>query len=300
MRSFWIKFACSAACLAVLFWWTDTTEVWTRLRGLDLGWIALALAGMTAATVSMAYRWAHIAQAFGVQIGFGTALREYYLGQLINTALPGGVAGDVTRAVRARHAGDLKSAAQSVVADRLIGQTIMLTMMFTGFAAARALPGGVRWDMMHEAVLITLILCAVVGFGLSRLKNALARFLIIAAGLLASPAILIQGLIASLCLIFSFYACARAVGLAIPPEGWATLIPLTLCAMLIPFSIGGWGWREGAAAALFPFVGMSASGGIATGIAYGVVLLVAALPGVFLLFSKRPAKPLSTQGSHTS
>jgi hypothetical protein len=50
--------------------------------------------------------------------------------------------------------------------------------------------------------------------------------------------------------------------------------------MLMPLSVGGWGWREAAAAALFPLAEASAGAGVAAGLAYGAVLLVASLPGL--------------------
>ena len=85
----------------------------------------------------------------------------------------------------------------------------------------------------------------------------------------------------------AFAATARATGTPLTAEASVTLIPLILTAMLIPLSIGGWGWREGAAAALFPLAGAPAGAGLVTGATYGVLILIAALPGAFWL--ARPA-----------
>jgi hypothetical protein len=112
---------------------------------------------------------------------------------------------------------------------------------------------------------------------------------------------LFHGVVTTISLIFGFYACARATGTLIPAEGWATLIPLILSAMLIPLSVGGWGWREGAAAAMFPLIGVSADAGIAAGIAYGSVLLIAVLPAGFILFRRRAIDIFPTKRkSHTT
>jgi hypothetical protein len=54
--------------------------------------------------------------------------------------------------------------------------------------------------------------------------------------------------------------------------------------MLIPLTISGWGVREGAAAALFPLAGTTASEGFAASVAFGLVLLVAVLPGLLTLW----------------
>jgi len=66
-----------------------------------------------------------------------------------------------------------------------------------------------------------------------------------------------------------------------------TLIPLILTAMLIPLSVAGWGWREGAAAALFPLAGAAPDAGLAASAAFGALMLAAAMPGA--LWLTRPA-----------
>lgn len=296
MKARGIKLAVSVGCLATLLWWSNAAEVLARLRGADMTWIALSLLAVTAATFSMASRWKITAGAFDIRFSYAFAVREYYLAQFINTALPGGVAGDVARAVRARGAADLNSAAQSVMAERLLGQIAILGLMFAGFTMALLMPGGPAWARLGWIVLVVLAGCSVAAWTVSRSDHATGRFIHTILKLTRRPAMLFHGAITTLCLIFGFYACARATGTVIPTEAWATLIPLVLCAMLVPLSVGGWGWREGAAAALFPIIGAPASAGVATGIAYGVVLFVAALPAAVILFAQSFSETLSTKG----
>lgn len=296
MKTRVIKLLVSVGCLAALLWWTDAAEVLARLRGADISWIALSLLAVTAATFSMASRWKITADTFGMQFSYAFALREYYLAQLINTVLPGGVAGDVARAVRARGTADFVSAAQSVMAERLLGQIAILGLMFAGFAMALLMPSGPDWAGLGWIVLAVLTGCALVVWAVSRRDHATGRFVQMILGLIHRPVFLFHGTITTLCLIFGFYACARATGTVLPAETWATLIPLVLCAMMVPLSVGGWGWREGAAAALFPVIGAPASAGIAAGISYGVVLFIAALPAAAILFAQSFSETLSTKG----
>ncbi|MEL7124725.1 MAG: lysylphosphatidylglycerol synthase transmembrane domain-containing protein [Pseudomonadota bacterium] len=296
MTTRWIKLAVSCGCLAALLWWTDAAQVLARLQGANLAWVAVALAAITTATLSMARRWQLAAAAFDLPLSYPRALREYYLAQLVNTVLPGGVAGDVTRAVRARADAGLTQAAQSVMAERLLGQIAMLSLMFAGFATALVIPGGLPWATLGWIVLGTLAGCAVTALVLARSRSATGRFVHRTLTLCRWPAMQLHGVITTACLILGFYACARATGAAIPAAGWATLIPLILCAMLIPLSVGGWGWREGAAAALFPLIGAPASAGVATGITYGVVLFVAALPAAALLITPNFTNTLTSKG----
>jgi hypothetical protein len=53
--------------------------------------------------------------------------------------------------------------------------------------------------------------------------------------------------------------------------------------MGLPTNIAGWGPREGAAAWVFAMAGLGAAEGVATAVVYGVMALVATLPGAVLL-----------------
>ncbi len=63
------------------------------------------------------------------------------------------------------------------------------------------------------------------------------------------------------------------------------MLPLALLAMLamvLP-SVGGWGPREGVTAWAFGAAGLGAEQGVATAVVYGVMVLVASLPGAAVL-----------------
>ena len=70
---------------------------------------------------------------------------------------------------------------------------------------------------------------------------------------------------------------------------------LALLAMGVPLNIGGWGPREGVAALVFGAAGLGAALGLTTAVVYGVLALVASLPGAgVLLFRSRAPR---TQGA---
>ena len=60
------------------------------------------------------------------------------------------------------------------------------------------------------------------------------------------------------------------------------LMVLALLAMALPLNIGGWGPREGAAAWAFASAGFGAHQGVATATAFGVLMLIATLPGAIV------------------
>lgn len=273
----------SVAVLGLVILWADIGTVTGHLRDASLGWLVLAGVSLTALTFLMAKRWQMVARAVDLNISYPCALSEYYIAQMVNLVLPGGVLGDVGRAVRVRQAGDMLRAAQSVAADRIIGQVIMFAALGLGLAVALLVPGGIKWPATVWVGII-LGLSAVGGVvALSRRQGATAAFLRLILHLLCDIRLSGLSVIITALLIASLYACARATGTVIPPAGWFTLIPLILSAMLIPLSVAGWGWREGAAAALFPLIDATPSAGIAMGIAYGAMMMIAAVPGVYFV-----------------
>jgi Lysylphosphatidylglycerol synthase TM region len=84
----------------------------------------------------------------------------------------------------------------------------------------------------------------------------------------------------SACNIAAFAFCAWATGTHISLGAATALVPLILIAMLIPVGIAGWGFRESAAAALFPMIGATAGAGVAASVAFGGMLLAASVPGL--------------------
>ncbi len=63
------------------------------------------------------------------------------------------------------------------------------------------------------------------------------------------------------------------------------MLPIALLVMLVMVlpSVGGWGPREGVTAWAFGAAGLGASQGVATAVVYGVMVLVASLPGAAVL-----------------
>ena len=64
-----------------------------------------------------------------------------------------------------------------------------------------------------------------------------------------------------------------------------------MLAMVLP-SVAGWGPREGVTAWVFGAAGLGAERGVATAVVYGVMVLVASLPGAaFLVRGMVPSQP---------
>lgn len=229
--------------------------------------------------------------------------------------LPGGVAGDVARAIR-HSRGDRTvqagSAALAVVLERAAGQVAFAVLAVGGVLVWIA---GGRTELPGWTVVAILIVPGTLAAGWilvrvggqssgrwggrwggrwlgRRVRRAARAFGPALRASFGTPrAALVQagvslGIAASYVAVFTL--CGAAIGAPLPPAGIATLVPLALLSMLVPVTVGGWGLREGAAAVLWPLVGLTAAEGTATAALYGLVSLAGALPGVLVpLVSRR-------------
>jgi glycosyltransferase 2 family protein len=148
-RRRWAMRAAQVALVAVIFavlWHAaDGREALRLLGSADPAWLAAAVAALTLQTILSALRWRLTASRLGIAVDVRSAVREYYLSQILNQSLPGGMLGDAARAVRSRAQAGLARAGQAVVLERLMGQIVMFLVLAGAFVATWARPGGLDW-----------------------------------------------------------------------------------------------------------------------------------------------------------
>jgi GTP cyclohydrolase II len=251
---------------------------------------AVTLTALT--TVCSAWRWRVVARALGVGIGLSAAVCAYYRSLFLNSVLPGGVLGDVHRAVtHGRSAGDVARGVRAVAWERLCGQVVQAVVTAV---VLLTLPSPVRPALPYVlAGLAGVAGCAalVVGVAARRGRSRLTR----AARAVAADlrrGLLVRGVwpqltLASLLVVAghtaTFVIAARVAGCTAPLGELIALLMVVQTAVVIPLSIGGWGLREGAAAWAFAAAGLGAANGVTVATLYAVVMLVAVTPGAGLL-----------------
>jgi uncharacterized membrane protein YbhN (UPF0104 family) len=291
-RSAWLRFAGGAAILAVVVWRLGTGPFVDAFGKVDATSLVAATAITAVTTACCAWRWVLVARGLGVGIPMRSAFAAYYRSQFLNTTLPCGVLGDVDRAVRhGREVGDLGRGVRAVVWERTAGQVIQIILtVFLLFL----LPSPVRSSMPIVMVAVVALVLAVVmlGRGLphdgpavwSRTVRAIVADL--RDGVLdrqAWPGIVLTSTVVAVGHALTFLIAARTAGSTASP---ATLLPLAfivLLAMAVPLNVAGWGPREGVAAWVFGMAGLGSAHGVATAVVYGVMGLVATLPGAAIL-----------------
>jgi hypothetical protein len=100
----------------------------------------------------------------------------------------------------------------------------------------------------------------------------------------AWPAIALASVLVVIGHAITFVIAARTAGTAAPLSQLLPLALLAMLAMVLP-SVAGWGPREGATAWAFAAAGLGAAQGVATAVVYGVMVLVASLPGALVLMA---------------
>lgn len=286
--------------IAVILSMVGAADVVARLRAANPAWVLAAVIACSAQVILCAVRWRLTAARLRALIPLNRAVGEYYLSSLVNTTVPGGVVGDAMRAVRTRGAAGFETAAQAVVIERLAGQIALGAVLITGLAAS-GLPH-LQWPAAVAA-----LVSAAIAVGLMVLRRngmhrsmpaVLRRFLgAIRQSWLggAGPAQATLSLLIVAANIAAFIFAARAAGATLAIADALFAVPLILAAMLIPFSVAGWGYREGAAAAVFPLIGGSAAAGVSASILFGVAILLASLPGLFVLIFQRRQQAVAAE-----
>lgn len=275
------------------------------VRGLSLPVLVAAL-GITALTIlCAAWRWRLVAHGLGLEVPLGSAFAACYGAAFLNSTLPGGVLGDVHRALeRGRRSGAVGPTVRSVAWERSLGQAVQVALTLLVLVV---LPSPVREPLLVAALVVAAVSAVVVlmpGRRPGVPRRPPGRFLRACAGDLA--AILHgprawAGVVGSSVLVALGHATVFVVAVRASGADLAlgTALPLALVVLLVaalPASLAGWGPREGAAAWAFAFVGLGAAQGVTVSVMYGVMALAAVLPGALVLLPvRRTASPEVTR-----
>jgi len=143
---------------------------------------------------------------------------------------------------------------RGVVWERGIGWVVQVALV-----GALLLPGAWRWVGLAAVVL----------------------------GAAAGGAVLLLSAAAVAGHLLVFLVAAESVGVGLSPLQLVPIGALVLLGAAIPLSVAGWGPREGVAAWAFAAFGSTATVGLTVAVTFGVLALVATLPGVLVLGSRR-------------
>jgi hypothetical protein len=287
-----LRLAVGVTVLWFLWRHIGTAPFEAGLRAVTWQAVVAAVTLTVLTTVCSAWRWRVVAQALGVGIGLPAAVGAYYRSLFLNSVLPGGILGDVHRAVRhGRRAGDVARGLHAVAWERLWGQVVQAVVTAV---VLLTLPSPVRPALPYVLAAVAgiagcaaLIVRGAARRGRSRLaRTAGAVSDDLRRGLLARdvwPRLTLASMLVFAGHTATFVIAARVAGCTAPLGELVGLLMVVQTAAVIPLSIAGWGPREGAAAWAFAAAGLGAATGVTVTTSYAVLMLVAVAPGAGLL-----------------
>jgi len=302
------RWLATAVLLGALFLLVDTTALWRELQRIPL-WVVLPAVLLSAVQVVISsWRWRYTGKRLGLSIGLLDAVQEYYLATFINQVLPGGVLGDVNRALRhGAKAGKRQKAAHAVAIERLSGQLVLALVVGLGLVvlwqANVFTPSLVDSSVVIGWLPIILLLAIAGSLLLFRRYSARFKAYLVALrddvrqALFSWPALPLQ-LMSSLLVMASYLSVFLLLALAADyvNSAAAAAVLLALCtvlllSMVVPLTVAGWGIREGAAALLWPLAGLPAEQGVALSVGYGALVFIGSCPGALVLLKGRRGLP---------
>jgi len=282
------RLVATLALVGVVVWRVDARAVLARLGSLDARWILAFVALSLPLYLLCAWRWCFTAARVGAPLRFRRAWLDYYVSTLLNQVLPLGMAGDVVRA--ARHKSRLGDeawgpAARAVLLERFSGVVALLLFAVASTLVwlwrGRGAFAGATTIVLGGVVLGALVLARVAR------RPALARLLGDGrAALLEHGALGFQLSVslASVAILLAMFTCAgRAAAVPLDLPTALQVVPLVLLSTTVPWAFAGWGVRELSTAALYRLMGLDAAAGVAVSIAFGLLSLLAAAPGLLVL-----------------
>lgn len=280
----WLKLAVGVAIVGALMWKVGANGFVDGVRVLEARDVFAALGIGLTTTVLCAWRWCLVARRLGLRLPLGKAVADYYRALFLNGVLPAGVLGDVQRAVsHGRQEGDVGAGVRAVVLERMAGQAVVIV---AGAAVLLASPArNVGLVLVAAVVGIVVAYLAArrwIGVG-SRWRRTIddVRNGLLARDVWPGVALLSAATLAGHCTLFVI--AMRAAGVTQSAEQLLPIIIVALLAMGLPVNVGGWGPREGVTALMFSAAGLGAAQGLTAAVAYGLLGLVASLPGALML-----------------
>jgi uncharacterized membrane protein YbhN (UPF0104 family) len=277
------------------------------LRAIDARAVLAALGIGLLTTVLSAWRWCLVAHGLGLSLPLRVAVADCYRALFLNSVLPVGVLGDVHRAVsHGRQAGDVGRGIRAVALERsasllvsvIVGVAVVLSRPELLMAAIGPLVLG-GWGVVGLVV----VLAAVAALGVwtvrgthpSRIRAALRTGADARTGVFSRgtwPGVVLLSVATLVGYLALFVIAARAAGCRSPLGELLPLLVPGLLAMSLPLSIGGWGPREAVATVAFEAGGLGATLGFTAALVYGVLCLIACLPGGALLLLRSSSQPV--------
>ena len=288
-----IKLCVAATIIIVVARQVDSAKLVDRFASAHVWPFAAATVATTIAIFANAQRWNSLTAHLQLPIGLRVASTGYFEAMFFNQILPTGLGGDAVRGMRAYDAGlSVGLATLSVLLDRAFGllSTALLILLAAGVGHTPIIATPIFSVLTIVSAII--VAGAVAGIIIGALVNPescskwIRPFAWAAKGFSTSSrsiptvsSVIAMLIIANALSVCAISLCAASVGIQI--SWWNSMLLTQAIALsaIVPFSIGGWGVREGTSMLLLAPLGVSSTDATAISIIFGFVLTLNALMG---------------------
>lgn len=303
MMKWFAKIFISLALIAVLLWKTNVALLTHHILSISPTMVVASALLMLSVAGIRAYRWSAMMSAYNVQMDFRKSLELIQVGNFFGQFLPTTIGGDMVRTWQAHRDGlPLRVAIHTVLLDRWFGFVSLL------FILLASIPALSRFFLKPEAlwVLVTLAFFALIALMImlvldrmilgwrdikiltevSAFSKSARQF---SANASLSLPVLIACVVTHLISIAAIKVLADGVGANVSFYQMLILMPPVLFLTMLPFSLAGWGIREGSMIFMLAYAGVSQEQAFSISILFGLVsLLVSFHGGIIMLYA--PAK----------
>jgi hypothetical protein len=290
-------------CVIAIFWLISIKIKLPDLNGFSSSTFVGALVVATLLNVLQSLvctvRWTLIARSSFSHPPFSRSFWAYLEGSFFNQALPSFVGGDAVRIIRWHENGvSTAAAALTVLLDRVFGALGAAALALIACLLLRGTP-----MEQYKILLTTLLATSVIFIGtallflvqrqtfrrlfenIARLRSLMDIISEWRPGARGMGVLITLGVVGQILAGFAVSVLARALHIELSVGLLVSVTGIILLLSMIPISLAGWGVREAGFIALLAPLGVDSSLAFALGVAFGLSMLVGALPGgVSVLF----------------
>ena len=300
--AFVIRWALGLGILAGLLFYLDIGQVGAVLSRVNWALAVPAIVGLSAMHLVGAAMWKYLCSRLsGIQFNWSYATKAYYASQTAGSITPSNIGADVYRVYSLTGgAHQWQEGIAPIVVQRIASY---LGLLLLGTCAAWLVPAS---GIAGKALAIPAILLFVSLGSLWLLRKAASaqgsivnklasrlRLPIFWVGVSSKQFYMSVATAAAMAFVFHAGSVGLTYLLVLSVDGnfailtTISVLALARLALLLPFSIGGLGFQEGALALLFPLVGMSAEMGLSVSLLSRVGLLLTAAIGATVILIGR-------------
>jgi glycosyltransferase 2 family protein len=280
-----------------------------NLRQTNITWFWAAVILNVLIQAVSALRFSYVAQTLNAKLKYAYALRVHFIGLWFNQIFPTGLGGDVVKAALLSKGVGGGRAIRIAVLDRISGLVfLMLSIALLLFAYQKVLDNAsitLTLATLSIGFFLTVIALTATAARVESLDirpgKAVRTLLAVFSDLnrFRNGKALYQQIWTSAIIHFNgiatYLLLAKSLGMDPGVVIFALLVPLVFLVALVPVSFAGWGLRELGAVSIFGWVGISSEQALTLSVLFGILMIVAALPGLAMIHF--PAAKSTAEGT---